>query len=227
MTTYDIMPLMNKVQNEYIIAKEALKILGVTHNRSLNRYTKQFNIRFIDNGKGFPKTYNLEDIERVANSREKKLKEIHTDITANEKVEERKEKFLAPETKYNESKQNGFLDNDPLNKVGKEHFDYLREQLIKDGTYSDKDVGLLQAYCISYQKYIHSVNQSNAELDTTIDNFGNVKISPYFLVADKCLTQMDKIAKTLGIGARSRVGLPIKEPKKESVFDILAKDEEF
>ena len=222
---------MKRVQNEYITAREAIKILGVTHKKTLSRYTKQYNIRFIDNGKGYPKTYNLEDIERIANSERRKLKMSYKLVP---EKEERKEIVPTQEIHYQpeikkeeEEKKVGFLDDDPLNETGRKHFEYLRNELIKDGTYQDKDVGLLQSYCISYQKYIHSVNQSNADLDTTIDSFGNVKISPHFLIADKCLIQMSKIAGILGIGAKSRVGLPIKEEKKESVFDILTKDDEF
>ena len=47
------------------------------------------------------------------------------------------------------------------------------------------------------------------------------------MVLDKCLSQMTKIANMLGIGIRSRIGLELKEKKKESIFDILNSKESF
>lgn len=61
----------------------------------------------------------------------------------------------------------------------------------KNGTYKEQDRALVLAYSISYQKYIYAVAASAREDDTTSDQFSNLKIHPYFLICDKCLTQND------------------------------------
>lgn len=115
----------------------------------------------------------------------------------------------------------------PLNEIGQNEFNRIIDILTENGTYKEQDRALVLAYSISYQKYIYAVAASAREDDTTSDQFSNLKIHPYFLVADKCLSQMTKIANMLGIGIRSRIGIEIKQPKKESIFDILNSKESF
>lgn len=139
-------------------------------------------------------------------------------------LKEMEEKAIAEEQKKVEVQNRPdeyYLSKDILTKDGQIIFDKLREELIANGTYQDKDIALLQAYCVSYQKYINAINRSAEFSDTTMDDFGNLKVHPYFQVADKCLSQMDKLAKALGIGVKNRVGLEIAKPKKETIFDIL------
>ena len=234
---------------EYISGKEAMMLLGISTRQRLNQLVREKGIEFKSTGVGLPNVYLKSDIEKhikpvkppkpprviIPRKKRKKIPETppppkrkkKTMIEVKKEIEIVQKNIEHLKNKDEIKKEIGFLNQDPLNEIGKEHFNYLREQLIKDGTYQEKDVGLLQSYCISYQNYIHHSNQSNSEFGTTIDNLGNVKISPHFIVADKCLIQMAKIGSILGIGARSRVGLPIKEPKKESVFDILNVKEEF
>lgn len=115
----------------------------------------------------------------------------------------------------------------PLNKVGMAEYERVTNLLKEQGTYKEVDRALVLAYAISYQKYIFSTVASGKQDDTTSDDFGNLKLHPYFLVAKESFNQMEKIAKLLGIGARSRVGLEIAQPKKESIFDVLNSKEEF
>lgn len=115
----------------------------------------------------------------------------------------------------------------PLNEIGQNEFNRIIDILTENGTYKEQDRALVLAYSISYQKYIYAVAASAREDDTTSDQFSNLKIHPYFLVADKCLSQMTKIASILGIGIRSRLGIEIQQPKKESIFDILNSKESF
>ena len=62
----------------------------------------------------------------------------------------------------------------------------------------------------------------SASLDhTTVDENGNQKVNPYMTVSNTFFAQMDKMAKTLGIGVRNRVGLEIKVPKGGSMFELL------
>lgn len=115
----------------------------------------------------------------------------------------------------------------PLNHIGKDEFNRVTDILIANGTYKEQDRALVLAYAISYQKYIYAVSASAMEDDTTSDQFGNLKVHPYFTVADRCLGHMLKASERLGIGVRSRIGLEIKQPKKETIFDMINQDEEF
>lgn len=136
------------------------------------------------------------------------------------------------EQKETQAKKDLNLPNDdeiesPLNKVGMAEFTRVTDLLIKQGTYKEVDRALVLAYAISYQKYIFSTVASAKMDDVTLNDFGDLKIHPYMVVADKCLTQMNKLATMLGIGVRSRIGLDIQQKKKESIFDILNVKEEF
>lgn len=153
-------------------------------------------------------------------------KEVDTEIEKDFKVTEIREQ------KEKEIKKDLELPNDeeiesPLNKVGMAEFQRVTDLLIEQGTYKEVDRALVLAYAISYQKYIFSTVASAKMDDTTMNDFGDLKIHPYFQVADKCLTQMNKLATMIGIGARSRVGLEIQQKKKESIFDILNAKEDF
>ncbi len=153
-------------------------------------------------------------------------KEVDTEIEKDFKVTEIREQ------KEKEIKKDLELPNDeeiesPLNKVGMAEFQRVTDLLIEQGTYKEVDRALVLAYAISYQKYIFSTVASAKMDDTTMNDFGDLKIHPYFQVADKCLTQMNKLATMIGIGSRSRIGLEIKKEKKKSVFDILNTKESF
>ena len=91
----------------------------------------------------------------------------------------------------------------------------------------EQDRALVLVYAINYQNYIFATLASSREDNTTTDQFGTLKLHPYFQVAKECASQMTKIANLLGLGVRSRIGLEIKKEKKVSVFDILNQKEEF
>lgn len=153
-------------------------------------------------------------------------KEVDTEIEKDFKVTEIREQ------KEKEIKKDLELPNDeeiesPLNKVGMAEFQRVTDLLIEQGTYKEVDRALVLAYAISYQKYIFATVASAKQDDTTMDDFGNLRVHPYFLVAKENFNQMEKVAKLLGIGARSRVGLEIQQKKKESIFDILNSKESF
>lgn len=115
----------------------------------------------------------------------------------------------------------------PLNEIGQNEFNRIIDILTENGTYKEQDRALVLAYSISYQKYIYAVAASAREDDTTSDQWGNLKLHPYMVVSDKSLTQMTKIAAMLGLGIRNRIGIDLKEQKKESIFDILNSKESF
>ena len=199
----------------------------------LERYMK-------DNAKNIKTKKNpqvIEKAEKIKKDRTKKRekhlkvkqqvkKEIDTEIEKDFKVTEIKEQ------KEKEIKKDLELPNDeeiesPLNKVGMAEFQRVTDLLIEQGTYKEVDRALVLAYAISYQKYIFSTVASAKQDDTTMNEFGDLKVHPYFQVAKESFNQMEKVAKLLGIGARSRVGLEIKEKKKESIFDVLNSKESF
>lgn len=158
--------------------------------------------------------------------KEEVKKQVNTEIEKDFKVTEIKEQ------KEKQAKKDLDLPNDdeienPLNKVGMAEYERITKLLKEQGTYKELDRALVLAYAISYQKYIFSTIASGKQDDTTMNDFGDLKVHPYFQVAKESFSQMEKIAKLLGIGARSRVGLELAKPKKKTFADIIANTEEF
>ena len=221
---------------EYLSKQQAMELLQISTDRSLQRYVKKFEVRTKTLGVGKPSLYCEDDLVQVfalikkgkdkhnpkakVKAIEKKIVKEKT-IYKNAKLKEETKKDLAPPTTQTDNPTN------PLNHIGQDEFNRIVEILTENGTYKEQDRALALAYAISYQKYIYAVAASAREDDTTSDQFSNLKIHPYFLVADKCLSQMTKIANILGLGVRSRIGLEIKSPKKETIFDILNSKDEF
>jgi P27 family predicted phage terminase small subunit len=214
--------------SDYITAKEAALILEVTNVRSIQRYREKYNITTKDAGAGKPKLYLKADIERCKKEKAKndkhtpkKVKEKSLEITEKKKevIEERikKNEETKTETKH-DLQQEQFS---PLNDLGQTEFLRVEKLLIKNGTLHDVDTSLVLAYALSYQNYIESIYQSNRNDNTTTDDFGNLKVHPYFTIADKCLTQMTKLSNMLGISTKARIGLEIKKEKTGSMSDIL------
>lgn len=210
----------------YLLPKQAMELLQITTRQGLHKIVKNHNVTVKSQGVGKPNLYLKQDLEQYMKDNAKNIGKTKTK-TVIEKAKKKVEKKEAKKKEVTETKKRGLLNNNPLNDVGQEVFNSLREELIQNGTFQEKDISLLQAYCVSYQKYINAINQSADSMDTFMDDFGNIKVHPYFQIADKCLTQMDKIAKALGIGVKNRVGLEIAQPKKESIFDVLNSKEEF
>lgn len=210
----------------YILPNEAMELLQITTRQGLHKIVVNHNITVKSQGAGKPNLYLKEDLERYKKDNAKNIKAMKNPQVI-ENAKEIKEKKEKKKQEVINIQKRGIMNKNPLNPIGQEVFDELMEELKQNGTYQDKDISLLQSYCVSYQKYINAINQSEEELDVVFDDFGNKKISPYFQIADKCLSQMDKLAKALGIGARNRIGLEIVKPKKESIFDILNSKESF
>ena len=235
--------LFKIVKNHNITVKsQGIGLPNLYLKSDLERYMKdnakniktQKNPQVIEKAKKIAKKQNIKK-EKHLKIKEEVKKEVNTEIVKEFNiVEEAKEKDIKEirEQKEKEVKEDLELPcqteiENPLNRVGMAEYERITKLLTEQGTYKDADRSLVLAYAISYQKYIFATVASAKQDDTTIDSFGNLKVHPYFMVAKENFNQMEKMAKLLGIGARSRVGLPIREPKKESVFDILAKDEEF
>lgn len=202
----------------YVSGREAQQILNITTRQGLHKIVTEHNVKIKKQGAGKANLYLRKDIEDYKINNKDNINRGRTKQD-DKKFKDKQKTIEKKKEVSNTTKKRGLLNNNPLNEIGQEVFDDLREQLIKNGTFEDKDISLLQAYCVSYQKYINAINQSADQMDTFMDDFGNVKVHPYFSIADKCLSQMDKVAKALGIGVRNRIGI---EPKKDDSNDIAS-----
>lgn len=120
-----------------------------------------------------------------------------------------------------------FTMSDLLNEIGQDEFNRVVELLKENGTYKEQDRALVLTYAVSYQNWVYATIASAKQDNTTMDNFGNLKLHPYMVVSDKCLSQMAKIGAILGLGARSRLGLDIAAKKKQTISDIINSKESF
>lgn len=241
---------------EYLSKQQAMELLQISTDRSLQRYVKKFEVRTKTLGIGKPSLYCEDDLVQVfalikkgkdkhnpkakVKAIEKKIvKEKTIEKNAKLKEETRKELNLVGEYKpvdnlsddediikppYN---PNEFQMKDLLNEIGQDEFDRVVELLKENGTYKEQDRALVLTYAVSFQNWVFATVASAKQDNTTSDQFGNLKLHPYFTVAEKCAAQMSKNASMLGIGVRSRIGIEIKSPKKETIFDILNSKDEF
>ena len=113
---------------------------------------------------------------------------------------------------------------DLLNEIGQNEFDRVVELLKENGTYKEQDRALVLTYAVSFQNWVFATVASARNDNTTSDQFGNLKLHPYFTVAEKCANQMTKNANMLGIGVRSRIGLEIKDNIEDDEVDIFANE---
>lgn len=234
----------------YLLPNQAMELLQITTRQGLHKVVVNHNITVKSQGAGKPNLYLKSDLERykkdnAKNIEKKKNPQVieKAEKVKKEKVERKvKAKKLKVETKKElnliSEDENLFDDEDiikppkedlqnPLNEIGQNEFNRIIDILTENGTYKEQDRALVLAYSISYQKYIYAVAASAREDDTTSDQFGNLKLHPYFIVSEKSLGIMTKIAAMLGLGIRNRIGLDIKQEKKESIFDILNSKESF
>lgn len=221
----------------YILPNEAMELLQITTRQGLHKVASNHNITIKSQGAGKPNLYLKQDLERYRSEILKTGKDKYNrEVTKKaikikkEKVERKeKAKKLKEETKKDLAPPTTQADNptNPLNHIGQDEFNRIVDILTENGTYKEQDRALVLAYAISYQKYIYSTIASGKEDDTFIDQFGSIKLHPYFTISDKCLSQMTKIASILGLGVRSRIGLEIKQEKRETIFDILNSKDEF
>jgi phage terminase small subunit len=207
--------------SDYIGRIEAMKLLEIKTRQSLHNYTKRYNIATKSQGRGKPTLYLKSDIVKVAKE-SKPLKEKHN----KRHLDKAKQYFEEIDQKKQQHKTDQRNDNlmfDVLDEVGAEHFALIKKLLIENGTYNEVDQGLLISYCISYQGFLKYANIDFIQ----IDHNGNKKTSPEFKIFNTFVDQMIKTGSILGIGARSRIGLKIKEPKKKNIFDLISEKESF
>lgn len=114
-----------------------------------------------------------------------------------------------------------FQMKDLLNEIGQNEFNRVVALLKENGTYKEQDRALVLTYAVSFQNWVFATIASAREDNTTTDQFGTLKLHPYFQVAEKCASQMTKNANMLGIGIRSRIGLEIKKEKKKGISSII------
>ena len=208
---------------EYISGKAAQLILSITTRQGLHKVVKANNISYKSQGAGKPNLYLKSDVVKAAKVSNEPRHKYNPEIK--KKVNQKKKIVNKNITVFETTKQKAKVDLDqedfnPLNKIGESEFLRVEQLLIKNGTYANVDRSLLLIYAISYQKYINAVTQSAANDDVTMNDMGDLKIHPYFQVADKCFSHMQKLSTMLGIGVRSRVGLEIAKEKKKSFFDM-------
>ena len=221
----------------HISGKEAQLILGITTRQGLHKIVKEHNIAVTSQGAGKPNLYLKSEIQDIAKKTQKQRDKTNPKLkpkiekqkkVIKKRVEKEKKAVVEVET-FKEAKTNVLDKSDfnPLNEIGEDEYMRAKDLLTSNGTYLELDRGMLLSYAISYQNYMLLVKRSSEVDHTTMDDFGNLKVSPYYTMADKALAQMQKLAKDLGIGVRNRIGLDIKAEKKKSMLDVLNENEEF
>lgn len=238
---------------DYITGKQALLLLEITTRQGLHKIVKEHNITVKSMGAGKPNLYLKLDLENYRKKNKKNIKAmknpqvikkakqikktISKNIVNNEKnikdtrkdlnLDQEKDIDLDQDKKQISIKPN-YLDlENPLNEIGKMECDRITQLLKKNKTYKDSDRALVLAYSISYQTYIFAVSASTKMDNVTMDDFGNLKVHPYFTISEKSFNNMDKMAKALGIGVKNRVGLDIKEEKEKSFLEVISEKEKF
>lgn len=214
----------------YLNPHEAMELLQITTRQGLHKVATNHNITIKSQGAGKPNLYLKEDLERyradiLKTGKDKYNKEV-TQKAIKIKKEKVERKVKAEQLKTETKKELSIVDN-PLNEIGQDEFNRIVDILTDNGTYQEQDRALALVYAINYQNYIFATLASSREDNTTTDQFGTLKLHPYFQVAKECASQMTKIANLLGLGVRSRIGLEIKKEKQVSVFDMINSKEEF
>lgn len=230
----------------YILPNQAMELLQITTRQGLHKVVVNHNITVKSQGAGKPNLYLKSDLERykkdnAKNIEKKKNPQVieKAEKVKKEKIERKvKAKKLKVETKKElnliSEDENLFDDEDIikpklldfnmkdlLNEIGQNEFDRVVELLKENGTYKEQDRALVLTYAVSFQNWVFATVASGQQDNTTTDSFGNLKLHPYFTVAEKCATQMTKNANMLGIGIRSRIGLEIKKEKKKGISSII------
>lgn len=232
----------------YLLPNQAMELLQITTRQGLHKVVVNHNITVKSQGAGKPNLYLKSDLERYKKDNAKNIEKNKTKtvIQKAEKVKKEKvdRKVKAKKLKVETKKElnlisedenlfddediikpplnlNDFNMKDLLNEIGQNEFDRVVELLKENGTYKEQDRALVLTYAVSFQNWVFATIASAREDNTTTDQFGTLKLHPYFQVAEKCATQMTKNANMLGIGIRSRIGLEIKKEKKKGISSII------
>ena len=234
----------------YLLPNQAMELLQITTRQGLHKVVVNHNITVKSQGAGKPNLYLKSDLERykkdnAKNIEKKKNPQViqKAEKVKKEKVERKvKAKKLKVEVKKElnliSEDENLFDDEDIikpklldfsmkdlLNEIGQNEFDRVVELLKENGTYKEQDRALVLTYAVSFQNWVFATVASGQQDNTTTDSFGNLKLHPYFTVAEKCANQMNKNANMLGIGVRSRIGLEIKDNIEDDEVDIFANED--
>lgn len=239
----------------YLLPNQAMELLQITTRQGLHKVVVNHNITVKSQGAGKPNLYLKSDLERykkdnakniekkknpqVIEKAEKVKKEkVERKVKAKKlKVETKKELNLISEDEPIDNLFDDYIENrdlfnpsdfnmkDLLNEIGQNEFDRVVELLKENGTYKEQDRALVLTYAVSFQNWVFATVASARNDNTTSDQFGNLKLHPYFTVAEKCANQMTKNANMLGIGVRSRIGLEIKDNIEDDEVDIFANED--
>ena len=234
----------------YLLPNQAMELLQITTRQGLHKVVVNHNITVKSQGAGKPNLYLKSDLERykkdnaknikamknpqVIEKAEKIVKDIKEKKVKNKKLkaEVKKELNLISEDEnlfddedIIKPKLLDFSMKDLLNEIGQNEFDTVVELLKENGTYKEQDRALVLTYAVSFQNWVFATVASAREDNTTTNSFGELKLHPYFTVAEKCANQMTKNANMLGIGVRSRIGLEIKDNIEDDEVDIFANED--
>lgn len=202
-----------------------MTLLRVKSRQALYENVKRGNIRVLARRKPQPHLYSKADIEAyVADN--KKGTVTWPSATKEDAIEQIKAKLVQVDTQtvtpgeLNEALLN--KKDNLLNRLGQDEYERVLQLLDENGTYKDQDRALVLLYALSYQNWLAAAIASAEENNIiTTQSSGAIKTHPLFYLAERCAKQMLFVGTMLGIGARSRIGLNIPQPKKESIFDFL------
>lgn len=210
--------------DNFITKQEAFDYLEISSYQHLRRLVKNHNVETKSLGIGKPTLYNKTDIFGIAVNT-KSTKKFAPKKPKEKQQKEKAEKQQKAKELQQKKKEVEKASSNPLNEIGQSEFLRVEQELKEKGLYMEMDRAYLLTYAIAYQNYMFYINLSK-ELDhTSSDMTGNIKIHPYFSVADKCFNQMEKAATKLGIGIKNRVGIEIKEETNESLMAKLLSDD--
>ena len=131
-----------------------------------------------------------------------------------------------PETKAPDCPE--WIAND---KLAKEEWGFITEELLKVDILCEMDHALLEAYCVAYSRWVRNERKvlekgtvvltgqkvtTKTKRDGTVEETksgGNVTTSPYLWVANRSFEQMRKIGELLGLSPSARSRIKVNNPK--------------
>lgn len=230
----------------YILPNQAMELLQITTRQGLHKVVVNHNITVKSQGAGKPNLYLKSDLERYKKDNakniekkknpqviekaekvkkekiERKVKSENLKKTIDDKI---KGNIIVPKIEvFEELEKEAFL---ILNDIGLRKFKKLIEYLKLNGLFKSVDNDVVLYYCSAYEDYFEAKIALKENKGITYDQFGKEIVSPYATLKKEAESKMIEYSKNLGIGSRNRLGLDFKEPKKESMFDILKTEESF
>jgi P27 family predicted phage terminase small subunit len=217
------------MENEWIYKEKAQELLKIGSYMQLRRYANRYNIETKSLGKGKPTVYKYSDVMRAFTEAEdaKRFapktatkKRISKEIVEREHEEKKEES--KQEIKKEHSDEKLFS---PIGAIGTAEKLRVEELLAELGTIHNVDNSIVLAYAMAYERYMYYSSLAHKIDSVEYDPSGAMKVSPYHTISKDHFKQMESLAKILGIGARSRIGLVIEEEKEINPFQKLMEDE--